>query len=101
MTLTLSGAEMRLCRNIQLNDPGIDDARNAVLLVAAYAPNLIDAEITLLDSTGEIIDTASSYTAMRGVGTVGGRFFLNEETLHPANGPRSRLLDRKRAERSR
>lgn len=42
-----------------------------------HAPNLIDAELTLLGPAGEVIDTVTSYTAMRGVAIIGDRFFLN------------------------
>ena len=57
-------------------DPGIDDARNA-LFWFPHAPNLIDAEVTLLDAGGVTIDTVTSYTALRGVNIIGDRFFLN------------------------
>src|SRR5262249_13090012 len=70
------GADQSVSRKIRLTDPGIDDARNA-LLWWPHAPNLIDAELTLLDSAGRTLDTATSYTAMRGVEINGGKFFLN------------------------
>jgi beta-galactosidase/beta-glucuronidase len=69
-------ADAHVCRTISLPDPGIDDARNA-LLWFPHAPNLIDARLTLLDANGKTLDTVTSYTAMRGVGIIGDRFFLN------------------------
>lgn len=70
------GIDKHVSRKILLPDPGIDDARNA-LFWWPHAPNLIEAELTLLDPSGNPIDTAASYTAMRGVGIIGDRFFLN------------------------
>ena len=40
-------------------------------------PNLIDAELKLIDADGEIIDAVSSYTAMRSVAIQGDRFIMN------------------------
>jgi beta-galactosidase/beta-glucuronidase len=63
-------------RTLKLPDPGIDDARNA-LLWWPWAPNLIDVELELSDRDGRIIDRATSYTAMRSVGIAGRRFIMN------------------------
>jgi hypothetical protein len=65
-----------LARRIDLRDPGIDDARRA-LLWSPTAPTLIDAELTLLDARGEVVDTARGYTALRTVRVEGDRFLLN------------------------
>jgi beta-galactosidase/beta-glucuronidase len=63
-------------RRIDLRDPGIDDARRA-LLWSPNAPSLLLAELTLLDAQGEAIDRVRSYTALRSVGIQGDRFLLN------------------------
>jgi beta-galactosidase/beta-glucuronidase len=65
-----------LARRIDLRDPGIDDARRA-LLWSPTTPTLIDAELTLLDARGEVVDTARGYTALRTVRLEGDRFLLN------------------------
>jgi beta-galactosidase/beta-glucuronidase len=65
----------RITRTLHLPDPGIDDKRAELLWSPAH-PHLIEAEVELLDGdTG--VDTVSSYTAMRSIGTEGGRFTLN------------------------
>lgn len=63
-------------RRIALSDPGIDDFRNE-LLWSPEKPNLIDAEIELIDKDGQVIDSVSSYTALRSVNIHRGRFLLN------------------------
>ncbi|HEY1628621.1 MAG TPA: glycoside hydrolase family 2 TIM barrel-domain containing protein, partial [Tepidisphaeraceae bacterium] len=63
-------------RVIVLPDPGIDDARNE-LLWSPSSPNLIDAELELLDRKGNVLDKVSSYTAMRSIDTSRDRFVLN------------------------
>jgi Glycosyl hydrolases family 2, sugar binding domain len=63
-------------RRIDLRDPGIDDARRA-LLWSPNSPTLIQAELTVLDARGEEIDRVRSYTALRSVGILGDRFLLN------------------------
>src|SRR5688572_11661803 len=73
---TYSLSDREISRRIALPDPGIDDERNA-LLWSPSRPNLIDAEIELLDSAGRVIDFVESYTAMRSVGVEGDRFVLN------------------------
>jgi beta-galactosidase/beta-glucuronidase len=70
-------------RSIVLNDPGIDDARNE-LMWWPWAPNLIDAELQLIDARGQVVDEVSSYTAMRSVDIIGDRFIMNGRPLHLA-----------------
>jgi beta-galactosidase/beta-glucuronidase len=73
---TYSLSDREVIRRIALPDPGIEDHRND-LLWWPWQPNLIDAEIELLDADGEVIDRVASYTAMRSVGVEGDRFVLN------------------------
>lgn len=63
-------------RRIALSDPGIDDFRNE-LLWSPERPNLIQAEIELIDSSGFVIDRIHSYTALRSATVHKGRFLLN------------------------
>ncbi len=63
-----------------LSDPGIDDYRNELLWSPA-SPTLIDAEVTLRKSSGEVLDRVHSYTALRSVATQGDRFLLNGRPL--------------------
>lgn len=63
-------------RRIALSDPGIDDSRND-LLWNPGRPRLIDAEITLEELDGRLIDRVYSYTALRSVAVDGNRFILN------------------------
>jgi len=63
-------------RRIALSDPGIDDYRNELLWSPA-TPTLIQAALQLVDSQGEVIDSISSYTALRSIGIQGDRFVLN------------------------
>ncbi len=67
-------------RHISLSDPGIDDYRNTFLW-SPSCPTLIDAEIRLWGSRGELLDTVRSYTAMREVTVQGDRFTLNGRVL--------------------
>jgi beta-galactosidase/beta-glucuronidase len=67
-------------RTISLHDPGIDDARND-LLWWPWAPNLIEAELELIDESGQTIDTVTSYTAMRSVAILSDRFVMNGRPL--------------------
>ncbi len=62
-------------RRIALSDPGIDDYRNEILWTPEK-PTLIQAEIELWED-GHLLDTVSSYTALRGVGIQRDRFILN------------------------
>ncbi len=63
-------------RRIALSDPGIDDYRNDLLWTPS-SPTLIQAQISLLDEDGTVIDSALSYTALRSVAIQGDRFCLN------------------------
>jgi beta-galactosidase/beta-glucuronidase len=63
-------------RRIALSDPGIDDSRNELLWNPGW-PQLIDAELTLEDLNGNVIDRVYSYTALRSVAVDGNRFILN------------------------
>ena len=65
-----------LFRRIALSDPGIDDARNAVLW-SPETPTLIDARIELIDADDRVIDAIDSYTALRTIGVEGDRIILN------------------------
>lgn len=62
-------------RKIALSDPGIDDSRNE-LLWSPERPTLLEAEVTLYHGS-EVLDTVSSYTAMRAVAINRDRFMLN------------------------
>ncbi len=68
-------------RCIALSDPGIDDFRND-LLWSTSSPTLIDAQLELLDSSGAVLDTVQSYTAIRTVSVQGDRFLLNGRPLY-------------------
>jgi beta-galactosidase/beta-glucuronidase len=63
-------------RQIALSDPGIDDYRNE-LLWSPRQPTLIKATLELWGGRGELLDSASSYTAIRSIGLQGDRFVLN------------------------
>jgi beta-galactosidase/beta-glucuronidase len=65
-----------LTRSIALHDPGIDDFRNEVLW-SPDSPTLLDANLTLLDEAGHVLDEVQSYTALREVGVSDDRFLLN------------------------
>ncbi len=77
---TYSLVSGEVSRRIDLPDPGIDDARNE-LYWFPWAPNLIDAELELLDGDGETIDRVQSYTAMRSVFANGDRFVINNRPV--------------------
>jgi beta-galactosidase/beta-glucuronidase len=68
-------------RRVALSDPGIDDFRNT-LLWSPSSPTLMDAVLELRDSSGKILDTVHSYTALRSVGVQGDRFILNGRPLN-------------------
>ena len=68
-------------RRITLIDPGIDDARKA-LLWTPDTPTLITAEVRLVTTSGEVLDEVGSYTAMREVRIEGDRFILNGRPLY-------------------
>lgn len=63
-------------RRIALSDPGIDDYRNELLWSPA-TPTIIRVELKLWGGRGDLIDTASSYTALRSIGVQGDKFVLN------------------------
>ena len=63
-------------RRIALSDPGIDDSRNEFLW-SPHSPILIQAELELWGERGELLDSVSSYTALRAVSVQGDRFLLN------------------------
>jgi beta-galactosidase/beta-glucuronidase len=67
-------------RRIALRDPGIDDARRAFLW-SPTAPRLIQAEATLVDARGEVVDAVRSYTALRSVRVDADRLLLNERPV--------------------
>jgi beta-galactosidase/beta-glucuronidase len=67
-------------RRIGLVDPGIDDARNE-LLWRPGSPTLIDADLVLRTTGGEMLDQVTSYTALRSVAVEGDRFLLNGRPL--------------------
>jgi beta-galactosidase/beta-glucuronidase len=73
-TYSVTAAEVH--RRIALSDPGIDDSRND-LLWNPGRPRLIDAELTLEDQNGGVVDRVQSYTALRSVAVDGNRFVLN------------------------
>ncbi len=73
-TYTVIAGEVH--RRIALSDPGIDDYRNELLWSPA-SPSLSDAESTLRDGSGRVLDRLHSYTALRSVVTQGDRFLLN------------------------
>ncbi|WP_245896043.1 glycoside hydrolase family 2 protein [Deinococcus irradiatisoli] len=66
----------QLSRTLRLPDPGIDDARHALLWSPEH-PQLLDAVLELLGPDGEVFDRVESYTALRSVGVDDGRFLLN------------------------
>jgi len=63
-------------RRIALSDPGIDDYRNELLWSPA-SPTLIHVDLKLCGPGGELLDQASSYTALRSIGIQGDKFVLN------------------------
>jgi beta-galactosidase/beta-glucuronidase len=69
-------SEREVSRTIIIPDGGIDDYRND-LLWSPWSPNLIGAELELLDERDKVIDSVQSYTAMRSVHAEGDRFVLN------------------------
>jgi beta-galactosidase/beta-glucuronidase len=63
-------------RRIALSDPGIDDYRNELLWTPS-TPTLIQAQLKLVDSTGAVVDSIASYTALRAISIQGDRVLLN------------------------
>ena len=67
---------LELKREIVLPDPGIDNARDLFLWSPEH-PQLIFAVLELLDSTGVVLDSVRSYTALRSVEARAKQFWLN------------------------
>ena len=65
-----------IARRIGISDPGIDDYRNEMLW-SPERPQLIDAEIELMDPQNNVLDRVRSYTALRSIAILGNRFVLN------------------------
>lgn len=63
-------------RRIPLSDPGIDDARNE-LLWSPGSPTIIDARIDLVGPDGAVLDTLTSYTAIRTISVARDQILLN------------------------
>jgi beta-galactosidase/beta-glucuronidase len=63
-------------RGITLSDPGIDDSRNE-LLWSPDAPTLVQAQLELWGTRGELVDRVDSYLALRSVAVQRDRFVLN------------------------
>ena len=88
LTVTLTAGERLLARDrylviagevhrrLALSDPGIDDSRNE-LLWNPHSPTLIHARLELHDSSGTLLDSVRSYTALRSVAAEGDRVLLN------------------------
>src|SRR5437868_5113398 len=68
-------------RRIVLSDPGIDDYRGDMLWSPSH-PNLLRAELEMIDEKDEVIDRVESYAAMRSVATQGTRFILNTRPFY-------------------
>ncbi|HWE96034.1 MAG TPA: glycoside hydrolase family 2 TIM barrel-domain containing protein [Tepidisphaeraceae bacterium] len=66
----------KVARRIGIPDPGIDDYRNEMRW-SPESPKLIDAQIDLCEADGTVIDSITSYTAMRSISLLGDRFVLN------------------------
>src|SRR5262249_25385663 len=64
----------------ELRDPGIDDARRS-LLWSPNTPTLIQAELSLLDARGEVVDAVRGYTALRSLRTERDRLLLNSRPI--------------------
>lgn len=77
---TYSVYDREVRRAIQLPDPGIDDARRA-LLWSPDSPTLISARLRLLDPAGAVLDEVQSYVGLRSVAVQGNRFMLNGRPL--------------------
>ncbi|MGF1634525.1 MAG: glycoside hydrolase family 2 protein [Phycisphaerae bacterium] len=92
LAVTLSHAGKQLCQDVcSVGTDGVlqrtfpvdrSHGNNCVndLLWSPEHPRLIDAELTLLNESGEKLDTVGSYTALREVAIEGDRFLLNRST---------------------
>jgi hypothetical protein len=67
----------QLRRRILLKDPGVGDERRALAWRPEH-PNLIQAELVLVDADGARLDEVASYTAMRSVRIEDDQLLLNE-----------------------
>ena len=63
-------------RRIALSDPGIDDYRNG-LLWNPSTPTIIEVQLQLWADRGDLLDEASSYTALRSVNVEHDRVVVN------------------------
>lgn len=79
---TYTVTERETMRRIVLADPGIGDAR-AALLWSPEHPNLIGARLRLWDAQGALLDSVESYTALRSIGVQGNRVTLNGRPYTP------------------
>lgn len=77
-TYVLERGELR--REIALDSTGVTMSRDKLLWSPAH-PNLIDAEITLLDDD-QPADVVQSYAGLRSVGIANGRFLLNNRPYY-------------------
>lgn len=71
----LSGRELRRDLFLEISNAAI--RRRRTLLWAPDHPNLIDAEIELIDAQGAIVDWVESYFGLRRIEARDGRFILN------------------------
>jgi hypothetical protein len=71
----LEGKELR--RDLLLDISNAAVRRRRTLLWAPDHPNLIDAEIELIDANGDVVDRVESYFGLRRIEARGGRFILN------------------------
>lgn len=67
--------------NVQIAIPAARHGQHAGrLLWSPEQPNLIDAELELVDDDGGVIDSVRSYFGLRSVGVQAGRFLLNGQS---------------------
>ncbi len=71
----------QVARRIQLPDPGIGDARDAMLWTPDN-PQLFDVDVTLYSASYKVLDKVTSYTALRTVSVDRERFLLNGRPYH-------------------
>jgi beta-galactosidase/beta-glucuronidase len=71
----------RVIRSLAI-DPGDALLRRDALLWSPEHPNLVDAEITLLDGD-TVVDRVESYAGLRSCGVANGRFVLNGRPYYP------------------
>lgn len=76
---SLDGGKVK--RTINLADPGLSYARHE-LMWKPETPHLINAEITLRDGSGKVLDRVKSYTAMKQVDVHRNTFLLNGEPYY-------------------